>query len=96
MNSIDKLVQMANDIARNLEAMHVPDPVKATADHIAHFWDPRMRAMIFERVATLGDEGLVPTALRGICELRDRGAPAPQTRATEFNAVDEVGHSDAG
>jgi len=96
MNSVGKLVQMANDIARNLEAMHLPDPAKATADHIARFWDPRMRAMIFERVGTAGDEGLLPTAVNGIRLLRDRGAPAPQTRATEFNAVDEVGHSDAG
>jgi formate dehydrogenase subunit delta len=93
MNSIDRLVRMANDIARNLEAIRAPDPVAATADHIAHFWDPRMRDMIFERVAAGGD-GLEPTALRGVKELRDRGAPQPQTRATQFNSVDGVGHSD--
>jgi formate dehydrogenase subunit delta len=38
--SLDKLVYMANQIARNLK------DADATAAHIRAFWDPRMRAMI--------------------------------------------------
>jgi formate dehydrogenase subunit delta len=38
----DKIIAMANLIARNLAHGH-DDPVKAIADHINMFWDPRMR-----------------------------------------------------
>lgn len=44
MSSVDRLVQMANQIAANLT--HADDPAAATADHIRLFWDPRMKAMI--------------------------------------------------
>ena len=40
--------------------------------------------------------GLAPIALRAATLLRDRGAPASQTPATAFNAVDAGGGSDAG
>ncbi len=47
----DKLVTMANQIARNL-AVQGEDKVAAlTADHIARFWDPRMRLAIIKYVA---------------------------------------------
>ena len=39
-----RLVYMANQIARELA--RTTDPAAATADHIAKFWDPRMRARI--------------------------------------------------
>jgi formate dehydrogenase subunit delta len=44
METIQKLVMMANQIAANL--LHEPDPAAATAEHINLFWDPRMKAMI--------------------------------------------------
>lgn len=44
MNSLDKLVMMANQIAANLA--YEPDPAAATAEHIRLYWDPRMKAMI--------------------------------------------------
>ena len=40
------LRRMANDIARNLEAMGHEKAVLATADHIDKFWDPRMKRAI--------------------------------------------------
>lgn len=95
MNSLEKLVYMANQIAKNFAATRRSNPALATADHIGAYWDPRMKAMIFERLDA-GGEGLDPKAREALTILRDRGRPAPQTRATEFNAVDEVGHSDAG
>jgi formate dehydrogenase subunit delta len=95
MNSLEKLVYMANQIAKNFAATGRSNPAIATADHIGAYWDPRMRAMIFDRLEA-GGEGLDPKAREALTILRDRGRPAPQTRATEFNAVDEVGHSDAG
>lgn len=92
-NSLDRLIYMVNQIARNLAAH--PDPASATADHIAHFWDPRMRTMIFAHLAA-GGAGLDPVASAALRRLLGLGPPAPQTGATEFNAVNEPGGSDAG
>jgi formate dehydrogenase subunit delta len=80
----DRLIYMANQIARNFEGMG-GDPVKATADHIASFWDPRMKTAVF-----VDGAGLSPTAAAAVEELQRRGAPDHQTRATES------GGSDAG
>lgn len=86
-----RLIYMANQIARNFQAIGHDAAARATADHIAQFWDPRMKAGL------AGDEpDLSPTAARALAILREQGDPAPQTRATQFNAVDEGGGSDAG
>jgi formate dehydrogenase subunit delta len=84
------LVYMANQIAANFATMG-GDAAKATADHIANFWDPRMKAAIWADA-----EGLSPIAAAAFEELRTRGAPPPQTRATVFAGPDQVGGSDAG
>ena len=91
-STIDTLRRMANDIARNLEAMGPDKAVLATADHIDKFWDPRMKRAIF------ADDGtdLSPIAREAIEHLAGGAHPDSQTRATEFNTVDEIGHSDAG
>ena len=46
MSDPAKLVMMANQIARNLEALGHDKAVAATAEHIRDFWDPRMKAGI--------------------------------------------------
>ena len=91
-STIDTLRRMANDIARNLASMGHDKAVLATADHIDHFWDPRMKAQIF--AADLS--ALVPIARAAIEHLAAGKHPDSQTRATEFNTVGEIGHSDAG
>jgi formate dehydrogenase subunit delta len=93
-NTLATLRRMANDIARNLEAMGHDKAVLATADHIDKFWDPRMKKAIFaddERFAVL-----TPIAAAAIDHLAAGAHPESQTRATEFNTADEIGHSDAG
>ena len=70
MSSEERLVYMANQIAR--EFARVGDPVAATADHVAKFWDPRMRGRILA-----GDPqrlGLSETAASAFRLLRERGA----------------------
>ena len=91
MNTRERTVHMANQIARNFVAQDHDAIAKATADHIAKFWDPRMKSVIFEHLEAGGD-GLIGPAKRAIEIVRDTGAPAPQTRATEYGA----GRSDAG
>jgi formate dehydrogenase subunit delta len=91
-STIDTLRRMADDIARNFEAMAHADPALATADHIKMFWDPRMRELIYADDHSV----LTATARRAIEHLQAGGNPAAQTRATRFNKVDEGGRSDAG
>ena len=91
-STIDTLRRMANDIARNLEAMGPGKAVLATADHIDKFWDQRMKRAIFADEGT----GLSPIAREAIEHLAGGAHPDSQTRATEFNTAHEIGHSDAG
>ena len=58
------LRRMANDIARNLEAMGHDKAVLATADHIDKFWDPRMKRAIFADDERFGV--LVPIAAEAL------------------------------
>lgn len=85
MSNLERLVYMANQIARNFEAIGHETAAKATADHIASFWDPRMKAQIFAN-----RDGLSPLAARAIAILSEAGAPPHQTPATAS------GGSDAG
>lgn len=95
MSNLERLAYMADQIVRNFEAIGHDASIKATADHIASFWDPRMRAQGFALLDG-GGPALSPRAAAALTLLRDKGAPAPQTRATEFNDADESGHADAG
>lgn len=63
MNTVDRLVYMANQIATNL--VTDDDPITAIAQHIELFWDPRMKMMILEN----GGQGLSPTAAAAISRL---------------------------
>lgn len=63
MNSIERLVYMANQIATNLATDDAP--VAAVANHIQRYWDPRMKKLIFEH----GSAGLSPIASAAISQL---------------------------
>ncbi len=43
---IERLRYKADQIARNFAALGETEAIAATADHIARFWDPRMKAQI--------------------------------------------------
>ena len=63
MNSLERLIYMANQIATNLA--HEDDPVAATTKHLSDFWDPRMKAMIVAN----GGKGLDPVAAAAVAQL---------------------------
>ena len=44
-HTAEKLVYMANQIARNVT--HEPDPTAMIAEHIQAFWSARMKADVF-------------------------------------------------
>ena len=45
--SPDKLIYMANQIARSFQSRTYDEAVAATAEHISSFWEPRMRMQLF-------------------------------------------------
>ncbi len=93
--SEQNLVMMANQIARNLALRGEAAAAAATADHIATFWDPRMKAGAFALLHRAEAE-FTPIARMALESLSAGVEPAHQTGATEFNSVRETGHSDAG
>ncbi len=58
---VEKLVRMANEIARNLRTLPGDQPSAATAAHVRSFWTPGMRATIIAHADT-GGAGLDPIA----------------------------------
>ncbi|MEP7005177.1 MAG: formate dehydrogenase subunit delta [Sphingomonas bacterium] len=96
MSPAQRLVYMANQIARNFAAQGADAAALAVADHIAAFWDPRMKAQIFAVESGGQDPGLEPIAAHAVALLRDRGAPSPQSAATQFASPGASGGSDAG
>lgn len=59
---IERLVYMANQIARNFEINGAEKAAHSTAEHIRAYWEPRMRAEIHKAV----DGALSPIAARAI------------------------------
>ena len=94
MSTLDKLVYMANQIAREFAGQRPREAAEATWDHLWHFWDPRMRALILAHLQA-GGEGLSDIAREAVAKLAIPVEPEPQTKATEFNAVGQ-GASGAG
>ena len=64
----ETIVKMANQIAVAFQS--APDPAVATADHIAAFWDPRMRAQLRSALAE-GGADLHPVARAAAMRLED-------------------------
>ncbi|MCB1464566.1 MAG: formate dehydrogenase subunit delta [Nitratireductor sp.] len=46
--SPDKLVYMANQIAKFFHSRSHDEGVAGVAEHISNFWEPRMRKQLFE------------------------------------------------
>lgn len=73
-HTLEKLVYMANQIAREFGFQQPGQAAEATADHLRKFWEPRMRGLLLEH-ARRGDEGLSDIA-RAAAALLERDAPA--------------------
>lgn len=58
----DKIVRMANDIAKFMESKPHQEGVALLASHINDFWEPRMRRQLFA-VLDAGGAGLRPLVL---------------------------------
>lgn len=88
-NSLDRLIYMVNQIAREFTLQHPDRAAEATFDHLWHFWDPRMRRMISAHLVA-GGEGLSDAAREAVDCLEQRsGEPRSVTQATRFNSAAE-------
>lgn len=56
------IVRMANQIAAFFASYPHDEAVHGVADHITHFWDPRMRAHLRDLIKS-GGHGLSPLAV---------------------------------
>ena len=93
-STIERLVAMANQIAREFASQHPGEAAQATYDHVWHFWDPRMRSMILTHLRE-GGAGLSEIAKAAVAKLAGDAEPQPVTKATEFNSAGQ-GASGAG
>ncbi|GAC1575845.1 MAG: hypothetical protein NVS3B5_07080 [Sphingomicrobium sp.] len=84
-STLDNLIYMANQIAREFANQRPAQAAEATCDHIWHFWDPRMRSMILDHLRD-GATGLDPVVVSALTELDETtGKPRSMTKATKFN-----------
>lgn len=74
--SRERLAYMANQIARNLEIRGHERAVRAAAEHMTAFWDPRMRAEIQDILAQDHPE-LCPIAREAVARLDQSPSPQP-------------------
>lgn len=63
--SPDKMVRMANQIAKFFKTQPGNDQAEKVANHLRDYWDPRMRSQICDHVAQ-GGEGLDDIAVRAV------------------------------
>lgn len=71
----DRLVYMANQIAKFFAPMGEDCAVAEIAGHLKKFWDPRMRAAICRHVAA-GAEGVDPLVRLAVSHLDEAKAPS--------------------
>ena len=64
----ERLVYMANQIARFFASQKHETAVQGCSEHLAKFWDPRMRQHIRAHLAA-GGEGLGPLAREAVAAL---------------------------
>jgi formate dehydrogenase subunit delta len=65
----DKIVRMANDIAKFMESKPHAEGVALLASHINDFWEPRMRRQLFA-VLDAGGPGLRPLVMEAAGAIR--------------------------
>ena len=75
MSTIDHLIYMANQIAREFAGQQPSRAVAATRDHLRQFWDPRMRRAIIAYLDG-GGEHLSDTARDAVGLLRENAERA--------------------
>ncbi|WP_340161860.1 formate dehydrogenase subunit delta [uncultured Hoeflea sp.] len=66
--SPDKMRYQANQIATFFASQPEDEQIDGVADHINKFWDPRMRAKLFE-IADKSTEGFKPMLVAALAKI---------------------------
>ena len=83
-STIETLRRMADDIAKNFDAMAHENSALATADHIKAFWDPRMRREILSYADEQRGAGLKKIVLEALRNHRiEIGGKEPNSRPSK-------------
>jgi len=83
MNTLDNLVYMANQIARNFGTLDRDAAAEAVAKHILLYWDPRMKSRIIVHVADGGGGDLSDVAAQAIALLAEKAQSSAADAVTE-------------
>lgn len=67
--SPDKLIYMANQIAKFMESKPEAEGLAGFASHVNDFWEPRMRAQFFA-LLDAGAEGFRPLVMKAAGSVR--------------------------
>ena len=70
VDTLAKIVRMANQIATFFHSKLREEGVAGTAEHINKFWEPRMRRQFFDIVDNHGGAGLDPLVLEAAALVR--------------------------
>ncbi len=70
---VEKLLRMANEIARNLRSLPGEQPIIASAEHLRSFWTPGMRSSLIAYMNADG-AGLDPIAIAALRQLQQGNA----------------------
>ncbi len=76
MSNDSKLIYMANQIGAFFRAQKPELAVPGIADHLAKFWEPRMREKILIHLDQ-GGEGLTPLVKQALHHLKSETTPNP-------------------
>lgn len=63
------MVRMANQIAAFFTPYPEQEAIDGIAEHLTKFWDPRMRSMYFDHVAS-GGAGFLPLVLAAATKVK--------------------------
>jgi formate dehydrogenase subunit delta len=74
-STLDRLIYQANQVATFFRSQKHDLAIDGVAVHIAKFWDPRMRKMIFDHLKA-GGAGLSPLALEALQNLAKKQGAA--------------------
>jgi formate dehydrogenase subunit delta len=69
VDTVDRLVMMANQIGKFFAPQRKLDQTGAIADHLEKFWDPRMRSLIIAHLEA-GGAGLDPMVLAAVEKMK--------------------------
>jgi formate dehydrogenase subunit delta len=73
--SPEKTIRMANQIATFFQSQGDDEAIAGVAEHINNFWEPRMRAQLFE-MAEAGTPGFHPSVIAALPHIRRPKAAA--------------------